>query len=106
MFISNDGTATTGVTSTVLCTTGTWYFVVGRFTPSTELAVFVNQTSTTTGAGIPASIFNSTTALNIGGLNGTVLLNGRAALVFLCANALGDDLISSLFQSSRVLFSV
>lgn len=105
--VSSDGTATTSVDSSVATATGTWIFAVGRFTPSTEIAVFINSTKDINTTSIPASIFASTAGFLIGAASaGAVLLDGRAALVFLCANSLGDDLISSLFSTSRILFEV
>ena len=56
---------------------------------------------------IPASIFNSTNQLNIGAVvTGSILLNGRASLCFLSANALPDAYTNGLFQQSRILFGV
>src|SRR3990172_4225733 len=86
--------------------TGTWYFTVGRFTPSTEVAIFVNSVKATNTTSIPASLNAVAAPFQIGARNSGSLLDGRATLVFLCANALGDDLISSLFQSSRILMGV
>lgn len=106
--ISNTGSAFAGsVSSSVAITTGQWHFIAGRFIPSTETAIFVNSTETNNTTSIPASIFNSTSAFSVGSLSGGGnTLDGRAALCFLCANALGDGLISSLYQQSRVLFNV
>lgn len=110
--VSSNGTAVTTVTSTVTHTTSAWYFVVARYTPSTELAIFVSEpggglTKTINTTSIPASIFNSTSQLEIGRINlAATALDGRVALQFLCANALPDALISSLFQQTRVLFGV
>ena len=106
--VSSTGADDFTITTTTVATTGTWAFCVGRYIPSTSIAAVINPDTTTNITSIPASIFNSTASLNIGRLSDTNsnLLNGRAALCFLCANSLGDDLISSLFQSSRVLFSV
>ncbi len=105
-FIVYNSTNLFDAVSGTTLTTGTWYFIVGRYTPSTEVAVFVNPDKAVDTASIPASLNASTAAFQIGARAGGSLLNGQAALCFLCANALGDDLISSLFQSSRVLFSI
>lgn len=103
--ISVDGTAFSTVDTTAL-NNSQWYFLVGRFTPSTELAAFQNGTKTINVAAIPASIFNSPTALNIGAFSGGLLLDGRVTFPFLSANALPDAYINALFQQSRVLFGV
>lgn len=105
--VSSDGSTSTITTGSAV-TIDTWYFAVVRFIPSTSVDIFVNATKSTNTTSIPASIFNSTAPFQIGALNagGADLLSGQASLCFLCANALGDDLISSLFQSSRVLFGV
>lgn len=104
--VSSNGSAATEIQGSSI-TSATFTFLVGRFTPSTELAVFVNSAKATNTVSIPASIFVSTAIFTIGGRSDAAsLVNGRVALAFLCANALGDDLISSLYQTSRVIFSV
>lgn len=105
-FIVYNSTNLFDAVSGTTLTAGTWYFVVGRYTPSTEVAVFVNSNKAVDTTSIPASLNAVAAAFQIGARAGGSLLNGRAALCFVCANALGDDLISSLFQSSRVLFSI
>ena len=108
LYVSGNGSTQISVDSSVTVSTGTWYFMVARFIASTSIDIYINSTKTTNTASIPASLFVSTATFEISGYSaGTaVLLPGRATLCFLCANALGDDLISSLFQSSRVLLSV
>lgn len=106
MLVSLDGTATTTVSSTNTHGIDSWYFVVGRFDPSAELAVFVNDTSTINTTSIPASIFNGTGGLNIGAQATLNPMDGRCALAFLCAAKLSDNLIKHLFTSSRVVFGV
>jgi len=103
--ISVDGTALVDVTSGTI-TTGQWYFIAGRFTPSTEQVIWLNEEKTINTTSIPASIFNSTSALQIGAFASGSLVNGRASLCFLSANALSDGIISSLFQQTRGVFGV
>jgi hypothetical protein len=100
------GASTGTVTSTDVLTAATWYFVVARYIPSTSVDVFVNNSKTTSTSTIPASLTNSTAALQVGARNASLLLNGRLSLVFLCANNLGDDLISSTFEVGRILYGV
>jgi len=105
--VSVDGTAVVTVTHTTTLLTGTWYFCIARYTPSTELKVWVNDVAITNTTSIPASIFNSTATFNIGAFDGGIVpLNGRSALNFLCASALPDSLLTRLFQESRSFFGV
>jgi hypothetical protein len=106
MYMSSDGTTiyNSGGSSTTL---SDWNFVVGRFVPSTSIDIWNNNTKTSNTTSIPASQFNSSAPFQISGYNGTTqLLTGRASLCFLCANALPDALISSLFAQTRGLFGV
>lgn len=83
----------------------TWYHVVGRFEPSTELAVFVNGVKTVNTTSIPASIFNGTADFTIGGYSGgTALMTGRVGLAFLCASHLPDAVIQTIYHEQRGMF--
>lgn len=105
--VSTNGTTQTTVSSTAAIAAGEWFWAAMRFTPSAELANWSNDTKTINTTSIPASIFNSSAELQIGARDaGTTLLNGRASLCFLCANALPDTLIDYLFQETRGCFSV
>lgn len=105
--VSLDGTAVVTVTSTVTTAISGWYFSVLRLTPSTELALFVNGVETDNTTSIPASIFANTADFQIAARNaGTVVLNGRVALTFLCAAALPDELLTYLFERTRGAFGV
>lgn len=107
--VSSTGANDFGATSTTLATTGSWFFCAGRYIPSVSVASFINNAAPITNTtSIPAALFNSTASLNIGRQSDTNanLLTGRASLCFLCANALPDALISSLFEQTRVLFGV
>lgn len=107
--ISSDGTAANQqtVTSSNVVTTGGWFFAVGRFTPSTEMAVWLNGTKTVFTTAVKASLFNSSAALQLGALDaGTRLLDGRCALAFLTATVWPDTLIDYLFARSRPLFGI
>lgn len=83
----------------------TWYFIVLRFDPSTELRLWANSAMSVNTVGIPATIDNSPAPLTIGA-SGIVAdeMTGRASLCFLCAAALGTGTIRSLYQQSRALF--
>lgn len=84
---------------------GAWQFVVGRFNPSTELASFINI-SKTTDATAPATINNVATGLHLGANAGTDLLTGRMSMAFVCASALEDEVIESLFLMGKVFFGL
>lgn len=107
--VSVDGTAVTSVTSTVSLVANTWYFIWGRFIPSTSLDIGINTTITSNAAAIPASIFNSAQPFAIGGIGGAtpgLYLPGRASFCFLSANALSDACILNLFNSTRTMFGI
>lgn len=107
MTVSSDGTASTLIETTSAYSTNAWYFVVGRFKPSTEVAIFTNSDKVINTTSIPAAIFSGASDLVIGGqTGGATLLTGRASLCFLCADALSDDVITALFQQTRRLFGI
>lgn len=103
--VSVDGTALTvvNVTSIVI---DQWQFIVGRFDPSTELATFVNSVKAVNTTAIPATIFNSTEAFDIGRYDRTNYFTGSVFMGFLCATALPDAMIQSLYQLTRPLFAI
>ncbi len=107
LLLSVDGTTVNVNLNAGTVQTGTWVHVVATFSPSAEAAIFIDGVKTSTAAGIPATLFNSTSPLEIGSFNGSLfLLDGRASLCFLSANFLPDAYINALFQQSRVLFGV
>jgi len=102
--ISDDGTNFDSVTGG---TTNGWTFAVGRFDPSTEVAVWVNNVKAINVVAIGASIFSGNGPFQISGLNGGGgLMDGRASIAFLCSAMLPDDMIGALFQQSRALYGV
>lgn len=107
--ISDNGAATSGVTSTATTTMNEWQFIAGRFNDAdagAELAVWHNDTMTTATT-VMAAIFNGNGPFNISGNNsGTALYTGRASLCFLCASALADATIWAIYQHTRALFKV
>lgn len=109
--ISFDGTAITSVSSDAnSLTTGVWHFLVGRFDPSAELAIFLNSDKNINVAAIPASIVNNAESFMIGAQAPagvpTEHMTGRASLCFLCATLLSDAIIDSLFTQTRGAFGV
>ena len=106
--VSSTGADFPLIQSAISATQTNWQFVVGRFDPSTELAIFVNGTKDTLVAGVPASLFNSNASLLIGAsdLGADDNMDGRASMCFLCAAALSDETISFLYQQTRPMYRV
>jgi len=105
--ISTDGVAVIPAVSTMAISADIWYFCVGRFTPSAEVAMFVNDVKDINVAGVPASIFDGTANFEIARRNSAgTYLDIRASLCFLCASALSDSIINALFQQTRKLYGV
>lgn len=98
--------APVSVTSSIALVKGAWHFLVVRFTPSIELAIFHDGVKTTNVVGVPASINNTNAPLVIGGTAGGGELDGRASLCFLCAAALSDMIIDSVLQRTRGAYRV
>lgn len=104
--VSGSGTNEFAVTSAATLSPNEWHFLVGRYTPSTELALWMDGVKAVNTTAIPAAIFNSTTAFEIARYNGATLLTGRVALAFLCGAALSDNLCQALWYRSRAVFWV
>lgn len=105
--VSNTGAAVSDSITGIVPTVDTWYFIVGRFTTSTDISLFVNGTKTTA-ATATASLFAVTAPYAIGVL-GNLAANpyvGDWALGFLCGAALLDAHITKLFNVTRSLFGV
>lgn len=101
--VSSDGAAVTTVTSDYVMDNDYWFFLAGRWTPSTELSVFVNGNITTNTTSIPASIFKSSIALKIGAVD-TAYFDGKGSLCFVCKYALPDILIKSIYETTKPMF--
>lgn len=105
---SSNGTALASVTVGAPTTAGAWRHVVARYTPSTELALFVDGTKYTNTTSIPASLYGSSTANFLIGARGDaaarIPLDGRACMCFLCAAALPDSLIQGLNRATKLFF--
>jgi hypothetical protein len=81
-----------------------WFFVVGRFDPNDELALFVNGTWYTDTTGIQAAIYDSTEAFEFGRKNRTDYLDGRMCDSFLCACAVPDVFIEAMYAHTKSMF--
>lgn len=93
-FISQNGTALSLVLSSPAAI-GQWRFLVGRFTPSAEVAVFVDGVKTVNTTSIGSSINVSSQNFEVGRYldDNTRILHGETRDVFVCAAALSDNLI-------------
>jgi hypothetical protein len=96
------------VLSTETVAASVWKFLVTRFTPNTELALFVSENKYTNVAAIPASLFNSAASVSIANRTGAIAewFTGRASMMFICACALSDTQIAVLRQQTRAMFGV
>jgi len=100
--VSTNGIASVNVTSTVSLVAGEWYHIVGRFDPSTEIAVFVNGVKTVNTTAIPATIFSGNANLEAGSFAaGSFNYNGRMSQLFLCAERHDDSIIQANFEQTR-----
>lgn len=107
MQASTDGATQFNSGSNAVMATDTWYFVVGKYVPSTSIATYINgQLDSQQTSSIPASLFNSTAQFSMGAnSNGpSNYFDGQASLCFLCAAAVPDAMIQSFYQYSRALF--
>ncbi len=100
-YISQNGTALSLVMSSS-ATIGEWHFLVGRFTPSTEVAVFVDAVKTVNTTSIGASINVSSQNFEVGRYinDNTRILHSETRDVFVCAAALSDELIEQTRAAS------
>jgi len=98
---SGDGTAAVFATGNAIIT-GSWVFLVGRFTPSGEVAIFVDGVKTVNTSSVPASLHAGTAVFEAGRLDGNDanIVHGKIRDVFLCSSVLGDSLIEEVRLAS------
>lgn len=118
LYLNNAGTpdlifrVSTGaayITSTLVSvfTQSAWSFCVGRFIPSTEVKVWFNSTPAIQLIGVPAALPNTAQPLIVGAFATPILhLDGRASMCFLCAAALPDSTILSIFEQTKPMYGV
>lgn len=103
-YVSGNGSSSINVAATAI-TAGQWNHVIGRYTPSSQIAIFLNGVKTVNTTSVPASLFNASANFAIGGNSaGGELLTGKASLCFLCHEPLADEQITILYQMSRHLY--
>lgn len=82
--------------------TDQWIFLAARFSPSTELAIFVNSNKDVETVAIPAALNVSAQRFEIGryAADDDRVVHGKVRDVFLCAAALSDETIEEVRQTS------
>lgn len=83
---------------------GQWFYVVARFTPSVEIALFVNGMWYKSKSGIPATIYHSSEAFEIGRYARDNYLDGRITQAFICAYSVPDRFICAMYSHAKALF--
>ena len=109
IYVSNNGVAIVSTPSLAISLT-TWHFIVGVFSPSgasNEVRIHRDGGIATIAAGI-AALNNTAVDFEISGRNNGALnlLDGRASLCFVCAEAASRPIISALYQQTRSAFGV
>lgn len=106
---STNGTLQPNVEYDTALVAGRWYFVCGRFDPSTEAKIWVNDNFNVDTTSIPATLFNGTASFAIGAY-GTQpaawldYMDGRVSMAFLCSAYLPDHTVRRLYYRTRPLF--
>jgi hypothetical protein len=107
--ISSTGANTFTVSTAATIAIDKWYYIVGRFDPSTEIAIFVGEDNslvkTTNVTSIPATLHNSTDSLKFGLTNASDHHVGRQSFDFLCCAALPDYVIGQLYYHSKAMYN-
>ncbi len=100
-FLSGDGTTGAGISYSPR-SLSTWYFIVGRFTPGAEIAIFVNADKVTNTTSIPAAINVSSQDFEIGRYynDNNRIIEGKVRDNFICAAVLPDELIEEIYNAS------
>lgn len=106
-YVSSTGANSFSVASSTIVA-GEWYSVVARYTPSTDISIWLNGVKATNTSSIPASLFNSTSAeFTIGADHAAASkLTGKASMCWVSSEPLPDDHISLLYLMSRSIYSV
>jgi hypothetical protein len=105
--VSTNGVAEVVISSTETLTLDTWWFLAGRFEPSANLDLFVNDTIYNNAAGVPATLNDSDANFMLGAIADPLYyLEGKESYTCLCASALSDAIILSVFNQTRAMFNV
>lgn len=96
--------AQTGVAPATALTAGQWTFLAGRFVPGGNHSVWVDGVRTDA-AGAPASLFDSTADFTLGAISGGGnYIDAYMHGAFLCACALSNAQVLSLYEQTRAMF--
>lgn len=105
--VSDDGTNAVGHLSTVTSSavaTGVWYFLTGRFTSGSEVALYLNRNRFTDTTSLTAAA-NNASAFEIGRRNAAGTFNNiDVCLGYLASAALPEQIIYDLYASSAWAF--
>lgn len=82
----------------------TWFYVVGRFTPSKEMKLFVNGMWYSKSASIPATLYQCVEDFELGRYNRSNYLDGRISQAFLSAYSIPDRFICSMYMHAKALY--
>ncbi len=101
-FVSLTGAVTVSAVGGTIGTDA-WHFVVGRFTPSTEVAVFVDGEKDVNVTGVPASINIPTPDFQVGRFfdADSTRLHFKWRDLFICAATLDDVLLENIRISTE-----
>ena len=105
--VSGDGANDVEVSSSITYAANTWYFVAARYNPSTEIAIWVNDTKNVNAVGVPASLFvTDVPSFVIGGDNlASALLECKISMFFFCDAVLADVYLTTLYSLGRAMFN-
>jgi len=92
-------------------TNDTWFFVVGRYVPggvNDDVEVYLNGTWLSNAVATFSPLADTDDEFEIGrrSQGATDYLNGKFSLCFLCACALSDAIVFSLYQQTRVMYGI
>jgi len=110
MVISTDGTANAGqyaqATSSEAVSTGTWHHLVGRFTAGGNIGVQIDGGAWESTDTAITTIYDNARRLGLGEYNesSSNRLGGRIAQAWICADAVGDDMLHWLYNAQAPLF--
>jgi hypothetical protein len=81
-----------------------WHYIVGRFAPSKEIALFVDGEWYVNSTDIAASIHDSSEPFEIGRYNRSNYFDGRLAHMFVSAEAIEDSDIEAMYAHTKAMF--
>ena len=105
------GAASETVSSVATLNQNQWHFTAMRWTPSTDLCVWVDQEKTCAGASAIAALNNNAFRFMIGAYDngagvGTVLMTGDVGCAALAAQSPTDAQVMNLYNRSRAAFGI